>query len=96
MTVTTISCDICGKEVESYGGLENIILDTKGGQRLRYEVCCACYVRICDIVRDMADRKTEPTSCKTCRYGELDEGYVRCAYYSKSSEQSEPKTDRSE
>ena len=34
--------------------------------------------------------KTEPqTSCKTCRYGEVDEGYVRCAYYSKSTEQTE-------
>ena len=40
-----------------------------------------------------ADRKTEPqTSCKTCRYGEVDEGYVRCAYYSKSTE---PQTERS-
>ena len=38
--------------------------------------------------------KTEPqTSCKTCRYGEVDEGYVRCAYYSKSTEQDEPQTD---
>ena len=52
---------------------------------------------------DKADRKTEnssekpnncedepQTSCKTCRYGEVDEGYVRCAYYSKSAEQDEP------
>lgn len=39
------------------------------------------------------DRKTEPqTSCKTCRFGEVDEGYVRCAYYSKSAEQDEPQT----
>lgn len=42
-----------------------------------------------------ADRKTEPqTSCKTCRYGEVDEGYVRCAYYSKSTEQDEPQTEK--
>ena len=41
--------------------------------------------------------KTEPqTSCKTCRYGEVDEGYVRCAYYSKATEQDEPQTERSE
>ena len=41
--------------------------------------------------------KDEPqTSCKTCRYGEVDEGYVRCAYYSKSAEQDEPQTERSE
>ena len=33
------------------------------------------------------------TSCKTCRYGEVDEGYVRCAYYSKATEQDEPQTD---
>ena len=38
--------------------------------------------------------KDEPqTSCKTCRYGEVDEGYVRCAYYSKATEQDEPQTD---
>jgi hypothetical protein len=38
--------------------------------------------------------KTEPqTSCKTCRFGEVDEGYVRCAYYSKATEQDEPQTD---
>ena len=39
--------------------------------------------------------KDEPqTSCKTCRYGEVDEGYVRCAYYSKATEQDEPQTER--
>lgn len=37
--------------------------------------------------------KTEPqTSCKTCRFGEVDEGYVRCAYYSKATEKDEPQT----
>lgn len=40
-----------------------------------------------------ADRKTEPTSCKTCRYGEVDEGYVRCAYYSKADRKTEPTCD---
>ena len=38
--------------------------------------------------------KDEPqTSCKTCRYGEVDEGYVRCAYYSKATDKDEPQTD---
>ena len=36
--------------------------------------------------------QVEPqTSCKTCRYGEVDEGYVRCAYYSKADCKTEPK-----
>ena len=30
------------------------------------------------------------TSFKTCRFGEVDGGYVRCAYYSKATEQTEP------
>ena len=54
----------------------------------------------CKDLQDWKDRMwaeaivTEPqTSCKTCRYGEVDEGYVRCAYYSKSTEQDEPQTD---
>jgi hypothetical protein len=47
------------------------------------------------VLERKADRKTEPTSCKTCRYGEVDEGYVRCAYYSKSAEQTEPQTETS-
>lgn len=37
--------------------------------------------------------QTEPqTSCKTCRYGEVDGGYVRCAYYSKADRKTEPQT----
>lgn len=45
----------------------------------------------CEYHKCMAD---EPqTDCKTCRYGEVDEGYVRCAYYSKATEQTEPQTE---
>ena len=42
-------------------------------------------------VFDLMDE--QQTSCKTCRYGEVDEGYVRCAYYSKADCKDEPQTD---
>ena len=46
-------------------------------------------------ISKMEQVEYEPqTSCKTCRYGEVDEGYVRCAYYSKSGEQDEPQTNK--
>lgn len=47
-----------------------------------------------DKVDGCYEPKDEPqTSCKTCRYGEVDEGYVRCAYYSKATEKTEPQTE---
>ena len=52
----------------------------------------------CDMCKSYSayEPMDEPqTSCKTCRYGEVDEGYVRCAYYSKATEQDEPQTERS-
>ena len=39
--------------------------------------------------------QTEPqTSCKTCRYGEVDEGYVRCAYYSNADRKTENSSEK--
>ena len=57
----------------------------------RFELYCPEMCEGCCEWDSHYEPKTEPqTSCKTCRYGEVDEGYVRCAYYSKSTEQDEP------
>ena len=88
------------KELDQFlHGISLSLLSKKSAQHWRYDEETAKEIEWLEALErkvraDKADRKTEQTSCKTCRFGEVDEGYVRCAYYSKATEQDEPQTER--
>lgn len=59
MTITRIFCDFCKREVDTFGDLEHISLDTKNGIKCGYDVCTACWVKVRDYARSLAEQ-TEP------------------------------------
>ena len=46
MTITRILCDLCFKEVDTFGDLEEVNFDTKSGMKCSYAVCKECRQKI--------------------------------------------------
>ena len=46
MVQTKYFCDMCKEEFPAYSNLEQIMMHTKSGAKLRYEVCNECRNRI--------------------------------------------------